>query len=96
MSPEQIIRAWKMADDDACRPRDAEVGPPNPVGPIALSDAMLDMSGGSIEAERTEYLETLGCCQGFTQYTKCDVTAAIQVCTTLCITIWWSHFDWCQ
>jgi mersacidin/lichenicidin family type 2 lantibiotic len=96
MSPEQIVRAWKDADYDAALSASTGISaPPSPVGRIDLPDPALDVAGGDV-AMRTEYLETLGCCQGFTQPGKCDVTAALLYCTQLCITIFWSHWDWCQ
>ena len=95
MLSEQIIRAWKDPDyRPAADALDANI-PPSPVGPIDLPEAVFDVAGG--QDARTEYLETLGCCQGFTQYTKCDITAGpIGLCTSWCITITWSQWDWCQ
>ena len=96
MSPDQIVRAWKDADYSAClTPEAAAALPANPVGRIDLSDAALDVAGGDM-AIRTEYVETLGCCEGFTQAGKCDFTVGIRYCTELCITIFYSHWSWCQ
>jgi mersacidin/lichenicidin family type 2 lantibiotic len=96
MLPEHVIRAWKDAD---YRPDADAFGadiPPNPAGSINLPDSALDVAGGDLAA-RTEYLESLGCCQGFTQATRCDFTAGpIGFCTTFCLTITMSQWDWCQ
>ena len=95
MSPDQIVRAWKDADYGASlSPEAAAALPANPVGRIDLSDAALDVAGGDM-AMRTEWVETLGCCEGFTQAGKCDFTAGINMCSQLCFTIFWSHWDWC-
>jgi mersacidin/lichenicidin family type 2 lantibiotic len=95
MSPEQIVRAWKDADYNATLGPEAAAIPPSPVGHVDLAEAALDAAGGDMAA-RTEYFETLGCCQGFTQAGKCDVTVGLAACTQVCITIFWSHWDWCQ
>jgi len=96
MLSEQIIRAWKDPEYRATADSLGAAFPASPVGAIDLPDAVLDVSGGYVEA-RTEYLETLGCCQGFTQYTKCDVTAGpVGLCTSWCLTITYSQWSWCQ
>ena len=51
-------------------------------------------NAGAVD-ERTEYLETLGCCQGFTQVDKCDVTAGYPLCTMGCLTIFWTTSQVC-
>jgi mersacidin/lichenicidin family type 2 lantibiotic len=98
VQPDQVIRAWKDADYGACLGPDAASSlPPNPVGPIDLTDSALDLGGGSI-AISTEYLETIGCCQGITQAGMCDLTAGggVFVCTTLCITVWFTTKPVCR
>ena len=95
MSPEQVIRAWKDADFGAClRSDEAGAVPAHPVGPIDIDDCALSLAGGDLES--TEYVETFGCCQGFTQAGKCDVTAGYPYCTGGCLTIVWTHWDWCK
>ena len=91
MSPDQIVRAWKDADYGACLP--AASVPVHPVGPIDIADSALDVAGASVYA--TEYVETLGCCQGFTQAGKCDVTAGWPYCTVFCLTIVMTHVQLC-
>jgi mersacidin/lichenicidin family type 2 lantibiotic len=89
MSPDQIVQAWKNADYAAALPAaTAAALPANPVGAVELPDAALDAVAGGAES-RTEYLETLGCCQGFTA-DKCDITAGWPYCTLACITIVWT------
>jgi len=90
--PEQVIRAWKDTDGTACRAPDASL-PANPVGPIDIDDSALDVTGGYVA--RTEYVETLGCCQGFTQAGKCDFTAGVIYCTMGCLTIVWTTESIC-
>jgi mersacidin/lichenicidin family type 2 lantibiotic len=91
MTPDQIIRAWKDADHGV------ELGgadlPVHPIGRIDIADGALDLAGAG--DERTEYLETLGCCQGFTQAGKCDVTAGYPYCTMGCLTIFWTTSEVC-
>lgn len=87
MSPDQIIRAWKDPDYAACQLDTSAATPAHPIGPIDIADRALDVSGASIAINRTEYVETLGCCQGFTQAGKCDVTAGFPYCTMGCLTI---------
>lgn len=89
MSPDQIVHAWKDVDRHANQ--DASV-PANPVGRIDIADAALDFAGAF--DERTEYLETLGCCQGITQAGKCDITAGYY-CTWSCFTIWMTTSSVC-
>ena len=93
MSPDQVVRAWKDADYSACLGMQASV-PAHPVGPIELEDRALDVSGASI-ANRTEFVETLGCCQGFTQAGKCDVTIGYPYCTMACLTIFMTNSAIC-
>lgn len=95
MSPDQIVRAWKEADYNACLGNDASSSvPAHPIGPIDITDSALDVSGASV-AMRTEYVETLGCCQGFTQAGKCDVTLGFPYCTFGCLTIVWTNSSIC-
>jgi mersacidin/lichenicidin family type 2 lantibiotic len=87
MSPDHVVRAWKDASYGACLSADTAASlPAHPVGPIDIADSALDLAGASV-ASRTEYVETLGCCQGFTQAGKCDFTLGYPYCTTYCITI---------
>lgn len=86
MSPDQIVRAWKRASHGECLDTGLAM-PTHPIQPIEIADHELDLAGASA-TQTTEYLETLGCCQGFTQYGMCDVTAGMPgFCTTFCITI---------
>ena len=86
MSPDQVVRAWKDADYGEGLGGAASL-PAHPVGPIEIADSALDLAGASVEL-RTEYVETLGCCQGFTQAGMCDFTAGFNgMCTSLCFTI---------
>lgn len=94
MSPDQIVHAWKDADYAASlAPEAAASLPASPVGAIELSDSALDMIAGGDAS--TEYLETLGCCQGFTQTLKCDVTIGFPYCTCQCITIFLTNPEVC-
>jgi mersacidin/lichenicidin family type 2 lantibiotic len=96
MSPQQIVRAWKDADYRAELTSDATASvPASPVGDIDLADSQLDLAGG--EDIRTEYMETLGCCQGFTQAGKCDFTSGggALFCTALCFTFWMTSHQVC-
>ena len=88
MTPDQIVRAWKDADYNASLTRsDAAAVPPSPIGPMDLADEAIDLAaGGSVLG--TQFLETMGCCKGFTQATLCDFTAGFPICTQLCVTIW--------
>ena len=95
MSPNQIVRAWKDVDYRADLGADAAAAlPASPVGEIAIADSLLDVSGA---AARTEYVETLGCCQGFTQAGRCDFTAGGGgfLCTAFCFTIFWTASEIC-
>jgi mersacidin/lichenicidin family type 2 lantibiotic len=88
MSPERIVRAWKDSGSEAVLGSQAGAVPAHPIGRIEIDDRALDVSGGSVQQTRTEYGETLMCCQGVTQAGKCDLTAvAILYCTTGCYTI---------
>lgn len=94
MSPDQIVRAWKRADLDASVV--ANGAPEHPIGRIDIDDAALDLAGAL--DDRTEYLETFGCCQGFTQVDKCDFTAlggVFGMCTSFCLTIWMTTSSVC-
>jgi len=93
MSPDQVVRAWKDADYRACVETDASL-PAHPIGPIEIEDRALDVAGASI-ANRTEYIETLGCCQGFTQAGRCDVTVGYPYCSMACITIFLTNSAIC-
>ena len=96
MTSNQIVRAWKDADYRAQLSAESAVTvPASPIGDIDISDALLEVSGG--DASRTEYLESLGCCQGFTQFNKCDFTAGggVFMCTGLCFTIFWTTSGIC-
>ena len=93
MTPAQIVRAWKDADYGAALPLDvASVVPAHPVGAIELADDSLGFVAGGDMAITTEYLESLGCCKGFTQAGYCDVTRGVVVCTTGCWTVFWTGF----
>ena len=86
MTPDQIVRAWKDADycSDLASTEQSAL-PANPVGPLHLDDAAIDLAiGGHVAG--TEYLESIGCCKGITQRTYCDITAGY-ICTTSCFTI---------
>jgi hypothetical protein len=90
------VRSWKDADLGGCPSLDGTAGvPAHPVGRIDIDNRALDVTGAEV-SQTTEYLETLGCCQGFTQAGKCDFTAGWMYCTMGCITIYWSHWDWCR
>ena len=95
MSPNQIVRAWKDADyrADLAAGAGAPV-PSSPVGDIDLADSLLELSGGE---SRTEWLESLGCCQGFTQDGKCDFTSSGGgfLCSVFCFTILMTAHEWC-
>ena len=96
MSPQQIVRAWKDTDYRAELTSDAAASvPASPVGDIDLADSQLDLSGGA--EMRTEYMESIGCCQGFTQSGKCDFTSGggMLACTSLCFTIWMTAHQVC-
>lgn len=96
MSPDQIVRAWKDAEYGAMlTPEAAASLPVNPAGTIDLADDELGSAAGGDMAMRTEYMETLGCCQGFTQAGRCDVTIGYPYCTMQCVTIFMSHWAWC-
>ena len=99
MSSDQVIRAWKTPDCGAYP--DTQVAtslPAHPVGPMELPDSALGIGAGV--AVSTEYAETLGCCQGITQIGAgmCDLTAGggVFVCTTLCMTVWFTTKSTCK
>jgi mersacidin/lichenicidin family type 2 lantibiotic len=96
MTPNQIVRAWKDSEFRATLPAESATAmPAHPIGEIAIADSQLDLSGGA--EERTEYFESLGCCQGFTQAGKCDITAGggMFFCTGLCFTLILTQVEWC-
>jgi len=93
MTPAQIVRAWKDADYGAALPPEvASAVPAHPTGAIELTDDALGLVAGGDMAIRTEYMESLGCCKGFTQAGYCDMTNGILVCTQGCLTIFWTGF----
>lgn len=91
MTSHQIVRAWKDADYGATLSlSEASSVPAHPVGGIQLADAELGLVAGGYE-EGTQWLETLGCCKGITEYGKCDLTAGpAGGCTMWCFTIIWT------
>ena len=91
MRPDQIVRAWKDADYGAAlTPDAAALVPAHPVGPIELPDDALELDATGA-ASRTEFFESLGCCQGFTQLGACDFTAGYPYCTATCFTFIFTH-----
>lgn len=88
MTSEQIVRAWKDADYSASlSTSESSVVPTNPAGTIDLSDSALgDVAGGDM-LMATEWLESLGCCQGITQKGYCDFTNGWLFCSQWCFTI---------
>ena len=94
MTPDQIVRAWKDADyRSELSSAGATPLPPNPVGPIDLTDEAIDLAAGG-DMAGTQYLESLGCCNGITQRGYCDITTAFP-CTLYCFTIFWSDSAIC-
>ena len=95
MTPDQIVRAWKDADyrSELASTEQATL-PPNPVGPIDLADTSIDLAAGG-DMAGTQYLESLGCCQGISQRGYCDITAGWPVCTFGCYTIFWTGDSIC-
>lgn len=89
MTPDQIVRAWKDADYGATLPlEEASLVPAHPVTSIELSDDALGLAAGG-QMLGTEYLESLGCCKGFTQGGGyCDFSVGPGVCTLFCFTIY--------
>ena len=95
MTPDQIVRAWKDADfNSSLTPDEAASVPPIPVGAMDLADDAIDLAAGGMVAG-TQYLETIGCCKGFTQAGKCDFTIGYPYCTCQCITIFWTGDSIC-
>jgi len=93
MTPDQIVRAWKDADYGAALSMDElSMVPAHPIGGIELTDDALGLAAGGAMVGTTEYLESMGCCKGFTQSGYCDVTAGIPVCTIGCFTVFWTGF----
>jgi mersacidin/lichenicidin family type 2 lantibiotic len=90
MTPDQIVRAWKDADycSELASTEQAS-RPPNPIGPIDLTDQSIDLASGG-DVAGTEYLESIGCCKGITQRGFCDTTAGWPFCTMGCLSIVWS------
>jgi mersacidin/lichenicidin family type 2 lantibiotic len=93
MTSDQIIRAWKDADYGATLSlAESAAVPAHPSGDIDLSDVDLGLTAGGM-VNGTQYLETLGCCEGFTSAGRCDITAGFNGgCTAFCFTIFWSGF----
>ena len=93
--PTDTIRAWKdpAFRDTLCETSRAAL-PAHPAGEIdALNDRGELVTGGA----STEYLLTLGCCQGLTS--NCGgatVQAPGMLCTVACITIWWTTKAICK
>jgi mersacidin/lichenicidin family type 2 lantibiotic len=96
MTPDQIVRAWKDADYGAALPlEEASMVPAHPVGGIEIPDDALGLAAGGMVAG-TEYLESLGCCKGFTQSGYCDVTGGPPGhCTWFCFTFFWTSDSFC-
>jgi len=88
MTPDQIVRAWKDVEyGNALPTEEASMVPAHPVGDIELSDDAMGHVAGGMPLGGTQYLESLGCCKGFTQSGYCDITAGpIGYCTTACMT----------
>ena len=93
MTPDQIVRAWKDAHYCSDLATNHAALPPNPVGPIDLTDEAIDLAAGG-DIAGTEYLESLGCCNGITERTHCDITAGY-ICTTTCFTIFFTADSIC-
>ena len=62
MSPDDIIRSWKRPTTDPLAAA-AESASPNPAGRLMLEDEL-----GPVNGAATEYLFTIGCCSGFTNF----------------------------
>lgn len=77
MPAEDIVRVWK---DPELRASGASVA--HPAGEIDLGIHQL-VGGGDAHAFRTEYLMSLGCCQGFTSGT-CYSWCGFRTCGDLC------------
>ena len=94
MTPDQIVRAWKDADYGAALSTDElSMVPAHPIGAIELTDDALGLAAGGAMVGGTHYLESLGCCKGFTQSGYCDITGGGYFgCTMLCFTIYMSGF----
>lgn len=93
--PNDTIRAWKDPEY-----RDTLLGtsraalPAHPAGEIDTLGDQLDLVAGGAS---TEYLLTLGCCQGLTA--DCGgvtVQMPAMICTVGCVTIWWTTKSVCQ
>ena len=96
MTPDQIVRAWKDADYGATLPLEqASMVPAHPVGVIEIPDDALGQAAGG-EVANTEFLESLGCCQGITQKGYCDLTAGPNGhCTWFCFSFFWTSDAFC-
>lgn len=97
MTANEIVRAWKDADYGATLSRDeASRLPENPIGAIDLPEEALDLAAGGRMIGTTEYLESLGCCQGFTQASRCDLTAGMPgMCSVFCFTFFMTSGSIC-
>lgn len=88
-----LIRAWKDQDFRATLDGDAQAAlSPNPAGSVEdPSDALEHIAGG----ESTEWLLSLGCCQGFTN--ACwGLTQGPGGCTGGCMSIWMTTDSVCN
>ena len=92
MTPDQIVRAWKDAEYGAAlSPDEQSLVPAHPVGSIELTDDALGLAAAGGMMLNTEYLESLGCCKGFTQSGYCDITGGgYYGCSVFCFTFWFS------
>jgi len=80
-----LIRAWKDQHFRDSLPHATRAAlPANPAGELANIDPEVGAAVGG--ESRTEFLLTLGCCQGFTQF--CGAFTGGSVCTSDCMTIW--------
>ncbi len=87
------IRAWKDQDFRATLDADAQAAlTPHPAGRPADAPESLDHIAGG---ESTEWLLSLGCCQGFSQGCQ-GLTEHAPYCTVSCITIWWTTRAACK
>ncbi len=92
MLPHDIVRAWKDADfRDSLG--DAQAVPSHPSGSLDLPDDLLEHVAGGAS---TEYLLSLGCCQGIT--TKCmTLTSGMPIgCTAGCLSVMLTNHHICQ
>jgi type 2 lantibiotic, mersacidin/lichenicidin family len=93
--PNDSVLAWKDRDyRDTLAGRSLSALPAHPAGDIDAGNEQLDLVVGGAS---TEYLLTLGCCQGVTS--NCagfTVQGPGQPCTVACITIWWTTSSVCN